>query len=56
MCILEESLNFDKLKFHSGEETGSDKDARKIDFIDHQKFLMKDEILFQHALFHKEKY
>lgn len=34
--------NFDKLKFHSGEETGSDKDARKIDFIDHQKFLMKD--------------
>lgn len=34
--------NFDKLKFHSGEETGSDKESRKLDFIDNQKVLMKE--------------
>lgn len=34
--------NFDKLKIFSGEEKGSDQESRKIDFIEHQKTLMKD--------------
>lgn len=34
--------NFDKLKIFSGEEAGDDSDSRKIDFIEHQQFLMKD--------------
>jgi len=34
--------NFDKLKIHSGEENGDDSASRRIDFIEHQQFLMKD--------------
>lgn len=34
--------NFDKLKFYSGEEKGSDAISRKVDFIEHQEFLIKD--------------
>lgn len=34
--------NFDKLKFYSGEESGSDALSRKVDFIEHQSFLIKD--------------
>ncbi|MFM9826660.1 terminase large subunit domain-containing protein [Flavobacterium sp.] len=34
--------NFDKLKFLSGEKESVDNVARKIEFLEHQKYLMKD--------------
>ena len=35
--------NFDSLKFMSGDdEVSNDSDSKKLDFIEHQKFLMKD--------------